>query len=207
VVQQFNNALEGYFFTALYPSVSIFAGSVLSSLGTTLVEGIVAGVLFLPEIHDKSLVSELSSYLRERSSASWGWRIVVGSVAYFPIYFFFGAFIWPFVAPYYANPSLGLRIPPFTVIIPLEFFRGFLYVMSLLTVFAATNASRRTVFAVVASILYVPGALVPLMSQRSLPPAIVPFHLVEILADSIVYGAILAYLLGRGQVSRVSRAS
>lgn len=197
VVENFNNALEGYFFTSQISSVSVFVGGVLLFLLTTLVEGAMAGVLFLPHIHDMSLGSELSAYFKERAQASWSWRIVVGSVAYFPVYFFFGALISPFVVPYYSNPSLGLRIPPFTVIIPLEFIRGFLYVISLLAVFAAIRASRRTLFAVIASVLYVPGALVPLLANRSLPPEIVPYHLVEILADSVVYGAILTRLFAR----------
>jgi hypothetical protein len=197
VVQEFSNMLEGYFFTTYYPSVSVLVGAVFSSLLTTLVQGVMAGALFLPETHDRGLVSELSSYLKQRSPASWAWRIPVASLAYFPIYFFFGALISPFVVPYYTNPSFGLRIPPFTLMIPLEFLRGFLYVMSLLTIFAAIKTSRRTLSAVIAFILYVPGALVPLMLNRSLPPEIVPFHLVEILADSAFYGAVTTYLLGR----------
>jgi hypothetical protein len=118
-------------------------------------------------------------------------------VGYFPVYFFFGALISPFVVPYYTNPSSGLKIPSFTVLIPLELLRGFLYVISLLSLFATIRASRRTVFAIIASFLYVPGALVPLMVPHSLPAEILPFHLVEILADSIVYGAVITWLLGR----------
>jgi hypothetical protein len=197
VVQLFSNELELYFFSANPPSVSVFVGSVISSLLPSLVEGVMAGVLFLPDTHDKGLVHELSNYFNERSTASWVGRILVGSIAYFPIYFFFGALIGPFVIPYYTNPSLGLTIPPFTLIIPLELFRGFLYTILLLPVFAATKTSKRTAFVIVASTLYVLGALVPLMVSRSLPSGVVPFHLVEILADFVVYGAVLTSLLGR----------
>lgn len=171
----------------------------------TLAEAILAVALFTPQTHDRSLFSEFSSYLKERPPASWSWRIPVGAVAYLPIYFFFGALIIPFVLPYYSNPALGLRIPPFTVIIPLEFFRGLLYVVSLLGIFAAVRASRRSITLVAASVLFVPGALVPLlqaMAEGALPQAIVPFHLVEILADSVVYGAVTAHLLGRINLKR-----
>jgi hypothetical protein len=200
VVQQFNNIVEGLFFTTLYSSATYLVQSVLTSLLTTFVESVLAAALFQPAIHDMSLVSELSSYFDKRSAASWAWRIAVGSVAYFPIYFFFGALITPFIMPYYSNPSFGLRIPPFTVIIPLEFFRGFLYVLSLLGIFAAVKASGRTMSLVAACILYVPGGLVPLMlatAAAALPMAIIPFHLTEILADSVVYGAVITYLLSR----------
>lgn len=197
MVAQFNNMLEGYFFTSMFPSVFLFASRVFLSLLTTLVQAIMAGVLFLAEVPTRSLISEVSTYLDERKLASWAWRMVVASVAYFPVYFIFGALISPFVVPYYTNPSSGLKIPSFTVIIPLELLRGFLYVISLLSLFATIRASRRTVFAAIASVLYVPGALVPLMVPHSLPAEILPFHLVEILADSIVYGAVITWLLGR----------
>jgi len=203
VVQYFNNMIEAYFFTTVFASFSVFAGGAFACLLATLVFGIASGVLFLPETHDRSLVYGLSSYLRGGSPSSSVWRIVVGSLVYFPIYFFFGGLIGPFVLPFYTEPSIGLVIPPITVIIPLEFFRGFLYVMSLLLIFATLRANRRTVFLAVTLILYVPGALVPLLVEHSLPAGIVPFHLAEILGDSVVYGAVLTYLLGRSQVRSV----
>jgi hypothetical protein len=206
VVQQFNNMIEALFFTTRYSSAAYFAQSILTSLLTSLAAGILAAVLFQPTKHEMTLVSELSSYFDKRSAASWAWRIAVGSLAYFPIYFFFGALISPFVVPYYMNPSTGLKIPSFTVIIPLEFFRGFLYVLSLLGIFAAVKANRRTMSLIAACILYVPGGLVPLMlaaAARALPLAIIPFHLTEILADSVLYGAVVAYFLsGRKKLER-----
>ncbi len=39
---------------------------------TTLVEGAMAGALFLPEIHDSSLGSELSAYFKERVASFLG---------------------------------------------------------------------------------------------------------------------------------------
>jgi len=202
VVQQFSNMVEALFFTTLYSSAAYFAQSLLTSLLTSLAGGILAAVLFQPTRHDMTLVSELSSHFDKRSAASWAWRIAVGSLAYFPIYFFFGALISSFVVPYYMNPSTGLKIPSFTVMIPLEFFRGFLYVLSLLGIFAAVKANGRTMSLIAACILYVPGGLVPLMlaaAVAALPIAIIPFHLTEILADSVAYGAFVAYLLNGRQ--------
>ncbi len=203
-IVEFSDVVEGYFFTTLLSEASVLLNSFLRSLLSTLVQGVMAGALFLPENHNTNLGSELSSYFKDRLSASWVWRIAVASVAYFPVYFLFGALISPFIIPYYTDPSLGLRIPPLTVIIPLELFRGFLYVASLLPIFAAVWAGRGTVCAVVVLILYIPGALVPLMTQPFLPAGIVPIHLIEILADSVVYGAIATYLLGR-KASKVTQ--
>lgn len=192
-----SDVVEGYFFTTLLSNPAALGGSLLRSLLGTLVQGAMAGALFLPAAHSGTLSSELSGYLKQRGFASWVWRIAVASAAYLPVYFFFGALISPFVIPYYSDPSLGLRIPSFTVIIPLELFRGFLYASCLLPIFASVWARRRTLVAMIASLLYIPGALVPLMLQSTLPASILPFHVVEILADSLVYATIAVYLLAR----------
>jgi len=105
--------------------------------------------------------------------------------------------ISPFIMPYYSDPSLGLKIPSFAVMIPVELFRAFLYVITMLGIFSTVRAKRWTMAAIVGLILYVPGGLVPLMVEHTLPPQIVPFHMIEIFADSIVYGIVLTRLLNR----------
>jgi len=197
VIHLFNNMLEGYFFSNVFSTVSVFVSGVLFSLLITLVEALIAGVLFAAERPERRLIPELSNYFAERTHTSSLWRIAVASAAYFPVYFAFGVLISPFVIPYYTDPSLGLVIPPFTVIIPLELLRGFLYVVALLPIIATIKETRRTVYFGVVSLLYIPGALVPLMVQPLLPVNIVPIHAVEILADSIVHGAVITRLLAR----------
>ena len=146
---------------------------------------------------EESLNVSLKEYLSSRSYGSWIKRIATGSVMYFPIYFFFGMLIFPFVAEYYSDPSLGLRVPGFEVIIPLEFFRGFLYVIVLIPVMASVKGNRRTGFIALSSTLFIPGAFIPLILETSLPPEIIPFHLFEILADSLVYSFALSRILSK----------
>jgi hypothetical protein len=43
--------------------------------------------------------------------------------------------------------------------------------------------------------LYIPGGLIALLGNPLLPAAIIPFHALEILADSIVYGFVLSRIL------------
>ena len=203
VVGRLNNYVEGLFFTTMFANLSILTAGIVFALLLSFVEGGLAAVLFLHESHEGSLFAELSTYFSERRWSSWLWRIPLASAAYFPIYFFFGMLISPFVMPYYSDPSLGLKIPSFAVMIPVELFRGFLYVLIMLGVFSTVRAKRWTMAAIVGLILYVPGGLVPLMSEHTLPPQIVPFHMIEIFADSIVYGIVLTRLLNR--VSRVEK--
>jgi len=197
VIFSFNNMLEAYFFTELFSSISVFVVSTIVSFLMSIVEAVLAGVLFLPRNPKRELTSELREYLRDRPLTSQVWRVLLASLAFFPIYLTFGALISPFIIPYYSNQSLGLKIPPFTVIAPLEFFRGFLYIVSLLPIIALFKKDRKKMFAVVVSLLYIPGAFVPLIIQPSLPANIIPFHMIEILADSIVYGGVITLLLSR----------
>jgi hypothetical protein len=101
----------------------------------------------------------------------------------------------PIVIPYYRGPSFGLVVPPFTVIIPLEIVRGLMYVACLLPIAAAVGSDRRTMATALTGMLFIPGALMPLLADQGLPTPIIPFHLVEIFADSAVYGYVLARLL------------
>jgi hypothetical protein len=203
VVGRFSNYVEAVFFTTMFANLSVLAAGVVLSLFLSFVEGGLAAVLFLPESHEGSLFAELSTYFSERMWSSWLWRILLASAAYFPVYFCFGMLISPFVMPYYSDPSLGLKIPSFAVMVPVELFRGLLYVIIMLGVFSTVRAKRWTMAAIVGLILYVPGGLVPLMSEHTLPPQIVPFHMIEIFADSIVYGIVLTRLLNR--VSRMGK--
>jgi hypothetical protein len=197
VVQFFNNEIEGYFFTSLFSSFGIFIEGLVFALLLTLVEGMLAAVILGYGLPGISSTASMKEYFSTRSLRSWIERIMVASLSYFPIYFFFGLLISPFVIPYYSSPSLGLRVPPFTVIIPLEVFRGFMYVLVSLPVVAALVPGGRIRFLVLATMLYVLGALIPLLGNPALPLQIIPFHLVEILADSIAYGYVLSRVLGQ----------
>ena len=55
--------------------------------------------------------------------------------------------------------------------------------------------------AALSGMLFIPGALLPLLNNQELPQEIIPYHLVEILADSIVYGFTLSFILGQSEKS------
>jgi hypothetical protein len=195
VVEFLNNYLEAYFFTTMYGTAAVLVQSVASALISSVITAAAAALLLGYGI--SGITTLLKEHLSTRTSSSWILRIAVGSVAYFPIYFFFGMLIMPFVLPYYNNPSYGLRIPSFAVLIPVEFFRGFVYTLVLLPLLATALGGRTTKFIALAAMLYIPGGLIALLGNPRLPPPIIPFHALEILADSIVYGFILSRILSR----------
>jgi len=193
VVGFLNNYVEAYFFTNTFDKAAVLVQSVASTLTSSVIAATAAALLL--GYGSIGLTASLKAHFSARTRSSWVLRIAVGSVAYFPIYFFFGALIGPFVLPYYNNPSFGLRITPFTVIIPVELFRGFVYTLVLLPLLATIVGGRATKFIALAAMLYIPGGLIALLGNQLLPAAIIPIHALEILADSIVYGFVLSRIL------------
>jgi hypothetical protein len=195
VVEFLNNYVEAYFFTNMYSNAAVLAQSAASALISSLITAMAAALLLGYGI--SGITASLKEHLSTRTSSSWILRIAVGSVAYFPIYFFFGLLITPFVLPYYNNPSFGLRIPSFAVMIPVELFRGFVYTIVLLPLLATLVGGRITKFIALAAMLYIPGGLIALLGTPRIPAPIIPFHGLEILADSIVYGFVLSRILSQ----------
>lgn len=196
IVQNFNNMIEAYFFTSVFSSVIHFFSSVLISLVVTFLEGIVIVSLLVTKNTGNSITESIKTHISSRSRTSWIMRVTAASLAYFFIFFLFGAPISPFIMKYYSDPALGLTIPPPEIIIPLEIFRGFVYAVTLLPVVALIRSKKK--FLTIALILFVPGAFIPLVSNvLTFPIQIIPFHMVEILADSLVYGFVLYKILDR----------
>jgi hypothetical protein len=195
VIEFLNNYVEAYFFTTMFDKATVLIQSVASALLSSAISATAASLLL--GYGAAGITASLKEHFSTRSRNSWILRIAVGSVAYFPIYFFFGALITPFVLPYYNNPSFGLRIPSFAVLIPVELFRGFVYTLVLLPLLATIGGGRATKFIALAATLYIPGGLIALLGNQLVPAPIIPFHALEILADSIVYGFVLSRILSR----------
>ena len=196
IIQEFSNILEGAFFTTLLATPTLFLAAVLLGLLVTFIEALLVGFLFTARRPRKSYAREVRKYFGQRSLESWALRVAAASLLYFPIYFGFGALISPIVIPYYTNSSFGLRIPSFEIMVPLEFARGFLYVLALLPIIAVLRTDRRYVYAAMVSLLYVAGALVPFLTSSTLPFTLRLTHGLEILGDCAVYGAVLVKLFG-----------
>lgn len=194
VVGGFSNMVEGYFFTDVFDSFSIFAMGAAVMLVSSGLQAVILGYLLQPG--DRSLKTCFDEYMEKRSGGEWIKRLTAGTLTYFPVYFFFGMLVSPFVMPYYSDPSMGLVIPPFSVIIPLEIIRGLMYTAVLLPIIACLDGNFKNSALALAGMLFIPGALLPLLGDQGLPAPIIPFHLTEILADSVVYGYLLARLLG-----------
>ncbi len=203
VIQFFANLIEGTFFTTRISTAAIFIGGTLVSLAMSLAEAMAVVSIFKPRVPIQDLVTSLKSFFANRSAVSWLGIVILASVAYFPVYFTFGAIVSPFVLPYYTDPSngLSLALPTLPTLVVVELLRGFLFVGALIPILATLKASNRAYFLSLASLFFIAGAFIPFITNTSLPLFLKSVHGLEILGDSIVYAAILTYLFRRPRLS------
>lgn len=193
VVRFFNNMIEGYFFTDVFASTLTLLMDIATSFLISFLMAVAAGFILLhPEFND-SLWNRSREMISRRNRNDWIIRIIVASPLFFLIYFAFGMAVSPFVYQYYQDPSLGLKIPPFTIMIPVELVRGLIFTLALIPMIVAVGTGKTYVFIAVSMMLFIPGSLVPLL-EAPLPIQIIPFHLAELLADSLVFGLVLTWL-------------
>lgn len=203
MIQFFANLIEEVFFTTRISTAAIFIGGILVGLAMSLAEAMAVVSLFKPGVPIQGLVTSLKSFFANRRAVSWLGIIILASVAYFPVYFTFGAIVSPFVVLYYTNPSngLSLTIPTLPTIVVVELLRGFLFVGAPLPILATLKGSNRAYFLSLASLFFIAGAFIPFIINTSLPLFLKSVHGLEILGDSVVYAAILTYLFLRPRLS------
>jgi len=201
VIQYFTNLVEYYFYSTV--SVSAILPDLAEGLFVTLIEAVLIALLFVPVTRQSAIGIEMKEFFEERRGSSWVWRILIASLLWIPIYFAFGMVAFPFLTPYYTDPSLGLglTLPSFGVVIPLQFVRGLIYVLVLLPLIAALRIGRKYLFGVLSLVLYVPGAFIPLLTNLLWPVPLRIIHGIEVLGDFVVFAAVIVALLKKKEQS------
>jgi hypothetical protein len=187
------NVIEALFFTTM-PLGEQLTGLVTSAVGHVGLALLLA-FLFRPAAVERGLLTALRESLGQRRWSSWTWRFLAAGALYFPIYFFFGMLISPIVTPYYLQMDMGLTVPGFEVIVPLELFRGLLYALTLFLLIGTLRGSRRSVAFWVILTLCVLGSWAPMLMVAWWPVTLRVTHGVEITADCIVHGLVVVWLL------------
>jgi hypothetical protein len=199
-----NNILEAYFFTEKLTDTWTLIAAITFSLMIALIRAAFTILIIRPE-GGMTLKSAISGHIR--SARSYPLRIAATSLAYLPVYFAFGLIVSPFVAPIYTNPQSGLSVPSLSLLVPLEITRGAIYAVVLTAVFASLRKQKEQKnlsFKAAAALLFIPGGFLPLLSsldQVSVLSQVAPYHSLELLADSIVYGYIASRILANGKMS------
>ncbi len=193
VIMFLNNLVEGYFFTDAASTATAMALSLAYALVFSILTAIATAFVYFQPHPSFDLWDNLKARLSMGSKAGWVLRVLLTGPIFLAVYFLFGLLVSPFVTPIYNDPSMGLKIPSFSVMIPVEIARGLIYGAVLLPLMASFRYEKLYSYITVSMMLFVVGGLVPLIGAP-LPAAIIPYHIVEILGDSLVFGYILMWL-------------
>ncbi len=192
------NLIEALYFTTMFET-GIASLLLVTAVGYL---GLAASLayLFPPQLPVRRMREVARETWRQRSALSWLGRLVVAALAYVPIYLGIGMLIAPIVTPYYTDPSLGLglRIPGFDVILPLEVFRGLLMVLALFPLVYLWRGTRLGLAFALGWTVAILGGIVPMLTNPTFPPVLRITHGIEITVDSFLLGLALAGRRGSG---------
>jgi hypothetical protein len=135
---------------------------------------------------------------------SWAWRVVAAVLAFPIIYFIFGLMVAPFVVPIYRTGVLGLTIPPFSVLVPVELVRSALSLLGVAGVVYLWAGSRRGLVLTLGWATAVTVGLYGLVGAFWMPTVLRVAHSLEITADSFCYALVIVLLLKKGAGPRRS---
>jgi hypothetical protein len=204
VLNQLANVIEALFFTTI-PAVewtfSLFVSAVEHAGLAVLL-----ALLFRPVSAARGITDILGETLIRRRWYSWLARLLLAGVLFVLVYFFFGAIVAPYVVPFYQNPALGLQltIPGFNVILPLEVGRGLLHAVTLFPLIALLRAggthSRWGIAFWIILVQVVLGSWHPMLSVTFWPLELRLAHGLELMADGIVFGLLIVWLMAPGRI-------
>jgi len=189
-----NTLLEAAIFTTL-EAASLFT-AVMWLFGSFTCGALVAS-LFPPKPKPEGFAANLKAFFAHRDVREWAWRLPVASVAFMPIYLFFGRLVVPFTYEYYRQGLLELATPGWGQILPVLFVRSVLFLVVSLPIIITWQESRRCLFLSLGFAMFVLVGGLGLMLAYWLPLSLRLIHGLEILADSLVYAWVLVVLLAK----------
>lgn len=196
-----NNVIEAVVFssfvTSPWFSLVTFTPAVLLCAGVTV-------WLWPPQRRDITFHDAWQTFFRQRTRIEWVWRLLLAALIFMPIYYLFGLMVAPFVNEYYRQGEFGLALPTLSTLLPVLFVRSVLFLMACLPVLVAWRGSNRSLWLSLGFALFVCVGLLNLLAAHWIPTWVRAIHLLEILADSLVYAGALVWLLPRGEKSQQS---
>jgi hypothetical protein len=199
VIQWFNNMIEGYLFTTMLTEPLLLAAAMFGLL-ISFLHALFIGFLFPPINTDRSLRSEMLEYFTEHPWYYWLGRFALASILYLVIYYGIGSLISPIVLPFYLDMGTELTVPPLWVILLVEPARGFLYILALLSFLVSLRVETKELYLLLAFALYLPS-IAMFLPNPTFPILLRIIHgLFEILVDSLLFTAIIIFLLKPGPI-------
>jgi hypothetical protein len=199
ICNSLNNQIEASYFGSL---ASGFWFTNLTFLPPSLLVAATVAWLFPPSSKE-SFISAAKSFLGRYPAASWIWRLGLGAVIFMPIYYFFGLLVMPFTVEYYRQGLYGLQIPPLNQLLVILFVRSIFFFLACLPILIAWQSTHRSLILHLGLALFYLVGLQALLIANWMPWSLRLPHLLEILADELVYALALVMLL-RGMKEKLS---
>jgi len=193
VAYTLNNVLDALLYLTAYASTSAF--TTISAILPSLLCGGVVALLFPPKEKGESFVLAWKEFFRRRNPRQWLWRLLLASVAYMPVYLFFGLLVRPITGDYYQQNMYGLKAAGWGQILPVLFVRSLLFMLACLPVFIAWQKSGLSLFLSLGTAQFVLVNFLYMLISYWLPLFVRIPHALEVLADSFVYTGVLTWLL------------
>jgi hypothetical protein len=192
-IQFLNPVLEGYFFTTRLNSPATLLGAMVFGFVLALLYSTAASLIFPPEA-SKPDKGSMNLNLREFPSLL---KVILAALSWPLIYFVFGSIIAPIVSPYYNDPQSPyyLVLPDISTIMMVQALRGFIYVASLIPLLLSLRLNARSTLLTLTGLMYVGGGLAIFVIVETFPLTLRVVHGLEIFADSLVFSAVVTYLL------------
>ncbi len=192
VANSLNNQIEAAAFAGMG---SGFAFTVLTFLFPALLVGIGVAWLFPPVGQKESLANSIQAFFSRYPFSGMAWRMVLGSILFMPIYYFFGLLVIPFTRAYYDQNLYGLEIPSLDKLLFILFIRSVLFFIAVLPILAAWRGSRWNLAWQLGLALFYLVGFQSLSIANWMPWALRLPHMIEILLDEFVYAGLIVWLL------------
>lgn len=150
---------------------------------------------------NNNIFKTINQEFKSRSVFSWIWRIVLCDILYLIFYITAGMIlqkVYPEFMSFYKD-----KIPPFSLVINTQFFRGLIFIGVALLVLRTMNSSLAKKAVLIGLIFSIFGGIAPLIQPNEYMPAYVRVgHLFEVGISNFLYGLVLGYLLGQQTVKQ-----
>jgi hypothetical protein len=204
IANSLNNQIEASYFGNM---ASGFWFVIISALLPSLLVAATIAWLFPPASKEISFVAAAKSFFSRYSLSSWLWRLGLGAVLFMPIYYFFGLLVIPFTIEYYRQGLYGLQVPPLHQLLVILFIRSVLFFLACLPILITWQRSGRTLILYLGLALFYFVGLQPLLIANWMPWSLRLPHLLEILADELVYAWALVVVFGGEKQTNPKRLS
>jgi hypothetical protein len=193
-----NMVLEAFYFmdTGAVSSAGSGLFTMLNLLLPSIILSGAVALLFRPRDRDKSDAWH-DAFWAQCAPAEWTWRLGLALLAYPVLYITFGLLVQPLIADYYAQGAYELAAPTWGQLVPLQVARSALLLLACLPVLAAWRGTRRALVWALGAAIFACVAFMSVMAAYWFPWQLRVYHGLELLADSMLYSAVLVLLLAR----------